>query len=135
MRRGRIAAEVLARAEDPYSNGHDKWMIARIGTNDKIDQSFGEDGLIFFNDIGGGHDFATSVAIQSDGKILVGGHSWDINIPMLQYSTAIVRLNKDGSIDKSFGKSGLFRKRISAAGWRADAPRPGSREPGPSRRP
>ena len=32
---------------------------------------------------------------------------------MLQYSTAIVRLNKDGSIDKSFGKSGLFRKRIS----------------------
>ena len=88
-------------------------MIARIGADGKIDQSFGEDGLIFFNDIGGGHDFATSVAIQSDGKILVGGHSWDINIPMLQYSTAIVRLNKDGSIDKSFGKSGLFRKRIS----------------------
>ena len=96
-----------------HPNGHDKWMIARIGADGKIDQSFGEDGLIFFNDIGGGHDFATSVAIQSDGKILVGGHSWDINIPMLQYSTAIVRLNKDGSIDKSFGKSGLFRKRIS----------------------
>ena len=96
-----------------HSNGHDKWMIARIGADGKIDQSFGEDGLIFFNDIGGGHDFATSVAIQSDGKILVGGHSWDIGIPILQYSTAIVRLNKDGSIDKSFGKSGLFRKRIS----------------------
>ena len=96
-----------------HPNGHDKWMIARIGADGKIDQSFGEDGLIFFNDIGGGHDFATSVAIQSDGKILVGGHSWDIGIPILQYSTAIVRLNKDGSVDKSFGKSGLFRKRIS----------------------
>ena len=90
-----------------------KWFVTRIGTEGKIDKSFGEDGFVFLHDIGRGDDWATALKIQSDGKIVVGGHSWDENLPVLQYSTAIVRLNKDGSIDKTFGKDGLARNRFT----------------------
>ncbi|NCT95594.1 MAG: hypothetical protein GXC72_14310 [Chitinophagaceae bacterium] len=39
------------------------------------------------------------IALQSDGKILVGGHFYTYNG---QPASAIVRLNTDGSVDKSF---------------------------------
>src|SRR5438034_870397 len=42
-----------------------------------------------------------SVAVQSDGKVLVAGQS-DYDNPQ----AAVIRLNKNGSIDKTFGKAG-----------------------------
>ena len=45
------------------------------------------------------HAYPTAVAIEADGKILVGAHQGD--------QAAIYALNSDGSIDKSFGTTGV----------------------------
>lgn len=88
-----------------------KWTIARIDANGRLDNTFGNGGLVIMS-AGYGNDYATSVLIQDDGKILVGGNSWDANEPALQYSFAIARLNNDGTLDSSFANSGLYRYRL-----------------------
>ena len=65
--------------------------LMRLNENGSIDQSF---------DAGTGADGAvTTIKVQSDGKILVGGEFSTINnVP----SSKIARLNPDGSLDMSF---------------------------------
>jgi uncharacterized delta-60 repeat protein len=50
----------------------------------------------------GGTDLGQSVAIQSDGKILVGGGSGD----KTKTTFALVRYNSDGTLDAAFGNNG-----------------------------
>ncbi len=50
----------------------------------------------------GGTDLGQSVAIQSDGKILVGGSSGD----KTKTTFALVRYNSDGTLDADFGSNG-----------------------------
>ena len=50
----------------------------------------------------GSDDVAYSLAIQSDGKIILGGYSDDGS----QKKAALVRYNSNGTIDSSFGTSG-----------------------------
>ena len=50
-----------------------------------------------------------SVALQSDGKIVVGGRSADAN----KFYTAIARFNADGSLDSSFSGDGLQETEFS----------------------
>lgn len=96
--------------------GNFKWVIARVGTDGQLDPTFG-DGGIKLMDIGYGHDMATAVAMLDDGKILVGGHSWIANDPVLMYDFAMVRLNPDGSQDMTFGKTdGMFYGRYEEEG-------------------
>src|SRR5207244_4312256 len=80
----------------------------RYNANGSPDSSFGGSGFVdfeFSND-----QFATAVAIQPDGKIIVAGsgensyYSW--------YSTA--RYNTNGSVDSSFGWYGLSNSAPSA---------------------
>ena len=74
-----------------YYNGTTASRIIRLNTDGSIDTSFvyGEG----FNQI------VRSTAIQSDGKILLGGDFNDYNGIGANY---IIRLNSDGSIDTSF---------------------------------
>ncbi len=92
-----------------------KWVIARINTDGTADNSFGylANGIQKMS-IGEGNDFITTVKVLPNGKILVGGHSWDNNPPDMQYSVAFVQLNADGSWDKSFAADGggALRKRL-----------------------
>ncbi|WP_080732401.1 T9SS type A sorting domain-containing protein [Porphyromonas gulae] len=92
-----------------------KWVIARINENGSLDNSFGENGLKTMS-IGSGHDFATAVQIQEDGKIVVAGHSWVASIPTLQYDLIVLRLNQDGELDNTFGESGIFKKNVIDGG-------------------
>jgi len=82
------------------SNGSDKdVLVLRYNADGSLDNSFGTDG-VFTYDGGGGNDYAESVAIQSDGKIVVAGwgRRWDV---------LLFRYNADGSLDKSFGTNGI----------------------------
>lgn len=94
-----------------------KWGIARININGTIDTSFGDNGIQKMS-IGSGNDFTAVVKVLPNGKILIGGHSWDNNSKpphiALTYSIAFAQLNEDGSWDKSFAKeeSGAIRKRL-----------------------
>ncbi len=85
-----------------YSNdGNDAdFVLARLsGTNGALDATFGTNGVTTTN-IAGGSDQALSVAIQSDGKLVVVGNAenGDFNI---------VRYNADGSLDATFDTDGI----------------------------
>ncbi len=77
--------------------------IARYLANGSLDTSFDTDGLKTI-DFAGQDDLANSVAIQSNGKIVVAGSSALANNGPSRF--AIVRLNSDGSFDTSFDSDG-----------------------------
>ncbi len=98
---------VVGTAED-LTNGNRDFAISRLNTDGTLDTTFNGDGRIIvpFNLLGaaGGEDVATSVALQQDGKIVVGGYAQaSFNG---DYDFAVVRLNFDGSPDLSFGNAG-----------------------------
>jgi uncharacterized delta-60 repeat protein len=68
---------------------------------------FGDNGLAVFQAKGlriGGDNDAGAIAVQPDGKILVGGYAETT----LAEDFAVVRYNTDGSLDTSFGDNGVF---------------------------
>jgi uncharacterized delta-60 repeat protein len=72
------------------------------GAVDDLDATFGNSGLVT-TDFSGDLDKANSIAIQSDGKIVVAGRSLHPDgTPRL----ALARYNGDGSLDSSFGNGG-----------------------------
>lgn len=89
------------------SNGIDAdIVVVRYNADGSLDSSFGQNGVVI-QAIGSGHDFLNAVVIQPDGKIVVGGHKWERNIPELVYDFILVRYNTDGSIDNTFGSQGV----------------------------
>lgn len=92
-------------------NGTPRNGIARINTDGEIDFAF--DPGSGLNIVGG--DFISSLAVQLDGKILVGGSFTSFNG---QTCGNIIRLNPDGSLDASFaqvagsGANGAIRSMI-----------------------
>ena len=72
--------------------------IAQPGSLDEI---FGGDGKITTS-IGNYHDIARAIAIQEDGKLVVGGYM--SNYPGFDF--ALVRYNPDGTLDNSFDMDG-----------------------------
>lgn len=78
------------------------FVCIRYNSNGTLDTTFGVNG-IFTNDIQvGSDDVVYSVALQSDGKIILAGYSDDGS----NKNAAIMRLNSNGTIDTTFGNSG-----------------------------
>lgn len=69
--------------------------VVRYDTGGALDPSFDGDGIVI-TDLSG-DDAAFAVAIQADGKIVVGGFTDD------GVSAALLRYDTDGSLDSSFG--------------------------------
>lgn len=80
--------------------------VIRYDSNGIPDNSFGTNGIVV-NSIGTADDFAYSVAIQSDGKIITAGASG-----VSDYNFSLVRYNEDGSIDRAFGSNGVVTTSI-----------------------
>ncbi len=90
------------------------FFVTRLNANGTLDTSFGTGGMQNYDATGTGtDDNAVSVAIQSDGKIVIFG---DINSIAGLSDYGILRINSDGSIDTSFGTNGVVRIDISGAG-------------------
>lgn len=89
-------------------DGNKDFAIARLNVDGTPDMSFSGDGqvVIPFNLLGaqGGVDVATCVAIQEDGKIVLGGYA-QANTKG-DYDFAAVRLHADGTLDQTFGIDG-----------------------------
>ncbi len=77
-------------------------MLVRFGTNGQLDPTFGVGGIVT-TDTGGGTDYAHDVAVQSDGKIVVGGSSHLGHAEDL----VVARYNPTGALDTSFGTEGI----------------------------
>ena len=87
------------------SSGYQQgFALVRYHSTGKVDSSFGVNGRVI-TQVGPSYDYAFSIAIQPDGKIIVVGASYDI------YYTgafAILRYNSNGSPDSSFGQNGII---------------------------
>ena len=78
---------------------HDFAML-RYNSDGSLDQRFGKNGVVR-TDLRGADD-ATAVALQADGKIVVGGHSGQPSTASQKnppYDFAVVRYNADGTLD------------------------------------
>ena len=85
------------------------FAIVRLNTNGTLDTTFDGDGIRLI-DIAGDNDTARGIAVQSDGKIVVGG----VAAVAGNNDFAVVRLNADGSLDASFGTGGKVTTAIGA---------------------
>jgi uncharacterized delta-60 repeat protein len=75
-------------------NGVKRTGIARLNTDGTLDGTFG-------NVLTGVNDGVAAIALQSDGKVLIGGRFTNlVNGTLL---SNIARLNSDGTLDTSFG--------------------------------
>jgi uncharacterized delta-60 repeat protein len=81
-------------------NGFPRRGLGRLSNDGALDRSF-QDGLASLPDP---ESYVSSVAVQKDGKVLVGMGAWPGAVPQ----RALVRLNTDGTIDESFEASTDF---------------------------
>jgi uncharacterized delta-60 repeat protein len=79
--------------------------IARLTPGGAPDATFGVSGTVT-TDIAGFTDEGNSVAIQSDGKIVVGGTARSSSASFGAADFAVIRYNPDGSLDTSFDADG-----------------------------
>ncbi|MBT8390147.1 MAG: hypothetical protein KJO48_00005, partial [Ignavibacteria bacterium] len=86
------------------------FALVRYSTNGILDPTFGSGGKVI-TPIGSGNERAYSIAIQSDGKILLSGYAYI----GLNYDFAVVRYNVDGSLDPTFGIGGKVTTPIGSS--------------------
>ena len=67
----------------------------------KLDSSFGKNGIVSAA-LGKGQTEFNSIAVQKDGKILVGGNAWNGR----NFDLVLARYHADGSPDNTFGING-----------------------------
>lgn len=73
--------------------------VLRYEQNGSIDTTFGTNGRVITDIPVGDHDFASDIAVQSDGKIVVGG--WSAGNSPAHY--AVIRYENNGTLDQTFG--------------------------------
>jgi uncharacterized delta-60 repeat protein len=88
-------------------NADSDFAIARYHSNGSLDTAFNTTGYTVTL-VGAGNDFGQSVAIQSDGKILLGGYS---RIGATD-DFAIARYHSNGSLDTTFNATGIVTTAI-----------------------
>jgi uncharacterized delta-60 repeat protein len=81
----------------------DNFVCIRYNTDGTLDNTFGVNGIVENDILVGSDDRANSIAIQSDGKIILAGYSDDGS----NTNAALWRINADGTTDSSFGNNGV----------------------------
>ncbi len=84
----------------PTGNGD--IVLARVNPNGSLDRSFGPGGFVV-TDIANNFDVLAAMAIQPDGKILIGGKTG----PSADVHSILIRYWPDGRIDQGFGLGGV----------------------------
>jgi len=79
----------------------DDILVLRYNVDGSLDSGFGTNGVVIY-DIGYSN-LGDAVAIQSDGKIVVSGSSYDGP----DRDVLVLRYNTDGSLDSGFGTNGV----------------------------
>lgn len=96
------------------SDSQSEFLIERYDSDGTLDSSFGSGGVVKTS-FGGTEATATSVIIEPDEKILVGGAA--------EGKLALARYDSDGTLDTSFGSLGLSTVAVSipeASGFRSE---------------
>jgi uncharacterized delta-60 repeat protein len=99
---GKIVAAGVSNAKGTYD-----FALARYRPDHTLDPSFGDGGIVT-TDFGQSYDWAYSLVLQPDGKMVVGGVS-DVGGSK---GFALARYRTDGRLDRSFGHDGLLDERL-----------------------
>ena len=85
------------------------FVVARYNSDGSLDPAFGSSGGVITTSVGDYHDYATALALQADGKIVVGGETlvYSRKNGYLNPYFGVVRYDTIGNIDTSFGNRGI----------------------------
>ncbi|MDP1977638.1 MAG: hypothetical protein Q8K39_08270, partial [Undibacterium sp.] len=105
---------VVAGASPEFGNTPEStlWYMSliRLDTNGSRDLGFGNVGSVLIGaGLGGGG--ANSVIQQADGKLVVAGYSYRSS----DFDFMLIRLDANGSVDKSFGINGFLPKSVTSS--------------------
>jgi uncharacterized delta-60 repeat protein len=84
------------------TNGTSDFAVLRYNPDGSLDTSFGIDGKVF-TDFSNSSDVAFAIALQVDGRIIVGGVTSTSSLPG---TFAVVRYLPNGDLDPSLGVGG-----------------------------
>ncbi len=85
-----------------YGNNGGNMCLLKVDSNGNLVTSFGNNGYVTYNKQAGWTLVSRSLAIQDDGKILVGGEYGEND-----YGSCILRFTADGQLDTTFGDNGM----------------------------
>ena len=93
------------------NNGSDyDFALIRYNTNGSLDNTFNTSGIVT-TPVGSSQDGAYSVAIQTNGKIVAAGYSYNGT----DNDFAVVTYNSNGSVDNTFGTNGIVKTQIGTS--------------------
>lgn len=117
---GRGGKIIVAGSSEASSGGGHDFAVVRLNTNGSLDTKFSGDGraTVAFDLGGNNDDRATSLGIQSNGRIVVGGYSQIDDQGNDDF--AVARLNSDGSRDRSFDLDGRATVSFDVGGTNQD---------------
>lgn len=102
--------KIVAVGSGVFDNRRNGFAVARFYPDGTLDESFDGDGLVGTNVLD--YAFASTVVIQSDGKIVVGGYAATNSTSFADF--ALVRYNPNGSLDTTFDGDGRVTTPILA---------------------
>lgn len=106
---------VVAGVTTTAATGND-FAVARYLPDGRLDASFGTGGTVI-TAVGPDADAAYAIALQADGKIVVGGDS-SRGASQTGVDYALVRYTATGALDAGFGTGGVVLTPIAASGGR-----------------
>ncbi|MFO0736752.1 MAG: hypothetical protein U0270_12785 [Labilithrix sp.] len=93
--------------------GHD-FALVRLDRTGDLDQSFGDHGKVITEVSKDNWDEAQAVAIESDGKIVAGGWTYEGGSSSANFT--LVRYDPSGKLDPVFGGTGIVISEIATTG-------------------
>ena len=96
----------IVAAGTSFNGSNNDFAVVRYNANGSLDTTFNSSGIVT-TPVGPGYDAASSVAIESDGKLVAAGSSSRDSGATLERDLpayfALVRYNTNGSLDATFG--------------------------------
>jgi uncharacterized delta-60 repeat protein len=104
--------KILAAGNMYYSGGTGGFSsvnpaLIKFNMNGSLDATFGDHGKVVLETIFDANDYLRTLYVQPNGKILIGGGA-SFPFPLHKTYFFVTKLNFDGSIDTTFGNSGIF---------------------------
>lgn len=90
------------------------FAVARFNADGSVDSGFGNGGLAIA-DITGSYDMAVAIALDDDGRIVVGG---DTSAEV--FGIGLARFDGDGALDPTFGQGGMVASEVGPESWLTD---------------
>jgi uncharacterized delta-60 repeat protein len=109
--------KIVVAGSSGASGTSEDFALARYNLDGTLDPTFNGTGKVLTDFTGsGGGDFASSVAIQPDGKIVAAGDSATFAGETWTYDFALARYNLDGTLDPTFNGTGKVLTDFTGSG-------------------